>query len=399
MPRKSINTWYSAEQLNTVASARRAGETRELVGVIAPNYGLEHLTYLLNLPDYAHVKLRRIPFHRLERGGTFFDINAVLIRTGLRLVHTFNHLPVNGGPFVNSFESELPFYLGPHREWQHRIGHRLLASDRCKALLSISEIAARNARAKFTDLGLPEVVDKMEVFRGAVRLSTETEERRYSEPNEPLRVLLVGLSGFHKGVVPLLDAVEQLRRDGAEIELTVIATLPPTAYVLDGVELPVEETARRLEDSPWITWHQAMPNAEVRAAMFRHDLLALPSLDESLGWVVVEAAMEGTAAISSNVFALPELVEDGVSGRLMRLPLREDGRWSGLGTRDRETAWAEARSIFQSGLVDAIGAAAADRDLPRRWGEAARARAMRTYHPDVAAAALGAIYDRALAVS
>jgi glycosyltransferase involved in cell wall biosynthesis len=50
----------------------------------------------------------------------------------------------------------------------------------------------------------------------------------------------------------------------------------------------------------------------------RHlDVLVLPSYEEPFGTVLAEAMAVGTPVVATNVNGLPEVVEDGVTGRLV----------------------------------------------------------------------------------
>jgi glycosyltransferase involved in cell wall biosynthesis len=393
MAAPTANTWYRPPTLSGPGKVR---DGRTEVGVIAPSYGMEHLSYIMDLPAYRHVVLRRLPLHRFERNSTFWDKTPVLVHAPVPLVHTFNHLPMNGPPFVVSFELELPFYLHRHRDWQHRIGHRLLASPRCRAILSLSDTAGDLARRKFTALGRPEIAAKIQTFRGAVLPSWQEGRQDGDRTDGPLRLLFVGADGLRKGIVPLLDAVADLRRSGAEIELTVVSAMLDHTYAVVAPEPTAAALCRTMAETPWITHHRSLPYEAVRAAMATHDLLLFPTLDETLGWVVIEAAMEGMATVSSNVFALPELVEDGVTGRVIDLPLNEGRRWTGIFAPDRPAALAEAYDRLRTGLVAALGAALNDRSLARRWGDGARARLARLYDPAAAAPVLANHYARAI---
>ena len=114
------------------------------------------------------------------------------------------------------------------------------------------------------------------------------------------------------------------------------------------------------------------------------------------GWVVIEAAMEGMCAVTSNVFAMPELVDDGVTGRVVPLPLREDLRWDGIGAHAKQAHWDTARNILRTGLGEVFLNLSADRNTVRKWGEAAQKKMRGLYSTDNAAERLSALYSRAI---
>lgn len=391
------NTWYTPPNLSRNATGPDgAPDPRTQIGVVAPNYGLEHVTYLLEMERYRHVEVRRLPLHRLERGGsTFWDKTPVVLRAGVPLVHTFNMAPMSGPPFVMTFEMELPYYLGRHRAWQHKIGHAILASDRCRGLLSFSDTAADLARAKFEALGRSDIASKISTFRGGVRASATPGPRTDLDGTGPLRLLFVGADAIRKSLLPLLEAVEDLRNAGAEVELTVVSSLVPRSYVAGDHEPPVSDIRARLE-RPWITYHPSLPYPEVRQAMRHHDLLMLPSLDETLGWVVIEAAMEGIGSVTTNAFALPELVEDGKTGRVLNLPLNAGKRWAGLFQPNRRVPFMDAMDQLHEDLRSVLEDVLNARHLVADWGQAAHDKLTPLYHPDVASKDLSDIYDRAL---
>lgn len=390
------NAWYTPPTLSRRATgADGQPDTRRMVGVVAPNYGLEHVSYLMTLPEYRHVRVHRLPLHRLERRGTFWSMTPVVVGARVPLVHTFNMLPATGPPFVMTFEMEIPYYLGAPRDWQHRLAHRIMASDRCRGLLSFSETAATLARTKFTDLGLPGIAGKIEVFRGGVLPSETDAPPDYSGAGAPLRLLFVGADGIRKGLIPLLDAVEALQGRGADIALTVVSSLVPKSYVGGDAEPSVDAMRARL-DRPWVTHHPSLPYRAVRQLMGQHDLLMLPTMDETLGWVVIEAAMERIGSVTTNAFALPELVEDGNTGRIIEMPLGPGKRWAGFGMPDRREMFHDTVALLQRGVEAALQDVLDDRSLLARWGAAAHAKLSPLYHPQQAGEKLTTIYDRAL---
>ncbi|MCA1993208.1 MAG: glycosyltransferase family 4 protein [Coleofasciculus sp. S288] len=376
----------------------RTPQAAKQVGIIAPHYGLERVSYMLPVKDYQFVRLKQLPLHRFERSGTFWHYTPIVLDRSVPLIHTFNMLPFNGERFIVSFEAELPRYLEQRREWQYRIGYGIMSSKRCAALLALSEVACRLAKQQMHEAGFPEIAAKISVFRGAVPLGEPSAHPIPKPATQSLKLLFVGADGFRKGLVPLVEAIEELRRGGVNIELTVISSVTQSSYVFGTVTPSAEALRQKLSELPWIDYYPAMSNAQVRQHMRNHELFVLPSLDESLGWSAIEAGMEGLASIVTNAFALPELVEDGKTGRLIPIDLNEQQRWRGLFLKGscKDEAILEANQAIKQGLIDALQQVASNRSLMEKWGQAAREKMYRMYHPVKAAEALQQIYDSAL---
>ncbi|MEL6247402.1 MAG: glycosyltransferase family 4 protein [Cyanobacteria bacterium J06648_16] len=369
------------------------------VGILSPGYNMARVSYIIPSESHQYTTLKRVPFHRLERRGSFLDNTALFLNPSVDLVHTFNMLPVNGPRFVTSFELEMPRYLESARLWQYRFGNRLMASDRCRGLLALSQIAGKLLKQQFCSLGMEEVARKIRVFRGAVLPSSSPEYEKTVPSSGPIKLLFVGGQAFRKGLIPTFKAVERLRHGGIEVELTVVSTLAPDEYVTTSyLESTIEDWRRTLTETDWVTYHPALPNLVVRQLMRQHALLVFPSYDESLGWTVVEAGMEGTATIGTRMFAFPEMIDDGKTGRLIPLPLSEQSRWRGLDLDEdsREQARLADDLLIEQGLVEAIEKVALDRTLIHQWGQAAYRKMRSTYSPTVASQALSSIYAEAL---
>jgi glycosyltransferase involved in cell wall biosynthesis len=99
----------------------------------------------------------------------------------------------------------------------------------------------------------------------------------------------------------------------------------------------------------------------------RNAIVVVPSRGEGFGMVALEAAERGRAAIVTGVGGLPEIVEDGVTGIVVR-----------------------------PGDVDALAAAmlrlAADPALVRGYGQAARERALTTFAAETAIDGVESVY-------
>lgn len=366
---------------------------KPVVAVLTPSYGMEKVSYLIPSERHRYTRLRRIPLQRLERRSTIIEETPFILGRKVDLVHTFNQLPLNRR-FVVSAEMELPRFLFDPPAWQVRFGMRLLASRRCRGIWPLSEAARGFLLRRFARAGRGALTEKTTVFRGALPPSTSG-PRDYATAG-PIRLLFVGGDGLRKGLEPTLRAARRLREGGVEVEVTVIGQPTSWGYIVPGATFPIEWTAGMLASERWIHHHRSMSNAEVRALMARHDILVLPTMDESLGWVFAEAALEGTPSITTDIFAIPEMVLDGVTGWTIPQHLDEDRRWVHIGDAGAIEAWRDAQARIVDGIVVAIEAVARNRALAAQRGVAARSHIESLYGIDVARRRLEELYAGAI---
>lgn len=395
-------------QLNTlksIAALPRAHASRDhkvgedvLVGVLETGYGAERVTYALKPPGFVYGRVRRFPPQRLTpRGSTFYGQTPIILNfSNAALIHTFNSAPITNRPFVISAEMEFPRYLGNPSPWQLRFGRKIAASDKCKAILFMSDIARAQATQQFREAGFAECTQKFQLFRGAVPRSTAPWVEPVLAPNEPLRVLFVGGNGIHKGIVPLTMAARQARSRGLDVEITAVTSLDhPTSWLRDGVP-NLSSIKQEIDEAPWVRLAPPQPNAAIRQLMREHHVFAMPSFDESLGWVFVEAAMEGRAAIATNVLAMPELVKHQETGWIVDLPIDGHKRWSMLQSEASTEGWLEANEILAPQITAVFDTIYEKPALLSEYGANALKFASAHYDPDQAAQSLADIYTRAL---
>lgn len=171
------------------------------------------------------------------------------------------------------------------------------------------------------------------------------------------RFTLVGHQFRRKGGRALVAAFDRLRKVHPEARLTIVSAVDPAelGVPLDGV-----------------TIHPGLPRERIYGEIYpATDVYLLPSLAEGYGMSVVEAMSFGLPVIASRISALPELVEDGVSG-LLAPPDDEDA------------------------LLDAMKRLSEDAALRRRMGAAGRARFLAEHEVGVTNAGLLAVYREAL---
>lgn len=141
-----------------------------------------------------------------------------------------------------------------------------------------------------------------------------TQVRDGTAPAGPIRLLSVGRAVPKKGFDTLLAALARLPRD-LSWKWTLIG---------GGEERGrLEATAEALGISERITWLGARDQSEVLEQYRDADLFVLPCRitpdgdRDGLPNVLVEAQSQGLTCISTPVSGIPELIDDGVNGRLV----------------------------------------------------------------------------------
>ena len=131
---------------------------------------------------------------------------------------------------------------------------------------------------------------------------------------EPVRLLSVGRAVPKKGFDQLLDALARLPE-----ELSWHWT-----HIGGGKELKaLKSQADSLGLSGRVTWRGAAAQSEVLEAYRSSDLFILPSRiaedgdRDGLPNVLMEAQSQRLCCLATNVSAIPELMEDGVTGTLV----------------------------------------------------------------------------------
>jgi glycosyltransferase involved in cell wall biosynthesis len=116
----------------------------------------------------------------------------------------------------------------------------------------------------------------------------------------------VGRIEPRKGPLDLIRAAPAIRAGAPGVRVVLVGDDP---YGTDPEYIRVVRGAPEVEHHPWCA------NAP---GLMRHlDVLVLPSRGEPFGTVLAEAMAVGTPVVATRVDGLPEVVEDGVTGRLV----------------------------------------------------------------------------------
>ncbi|WP_019137347.1 glycogen synthase [Cellulomonas massiliensis] len=177
------------------------------------------------------------------------------------------------------------------------------------------------------------------------------------DPERP-SVVFVGRITRQKGLPYFLRAAERLPDD---VQLVLCAGAPDTPQIAAEVTGLVERLRERRSGVVWV--EQMLPRDELVAVLSHGTVFACPSVYEPLGIVNLEAMAVGLPVVGTATGGIPEVVDDGVTGRLVPIEQVQDGTGTPV---DPEA--------FVADLAAALVEVVSDEATARRWGAAARTR-------------------------
>jgi glycosyltransferase involved in cell wall biosynthesis len=174
----------------------------------------------------------------------------------------------------------------------------------------------------------------------------------------PLFLFSAGTEALRKGYDVLLDAIEAMRQDDATVRFRFIAA-PPRV---------VEEIAARgLAEVVETTG--TLQHAEMVQQYLACDAFVLPSRAEGFPNAMLEAMATGLPVVATPVGAIPDVLQDGVTGFIVPV--------------------GDAAALRQ-----AIETLAGDASLRQRMGQAARQHVLQTFTPEQVLPVLDRAYER-----
>ena len=196
------------------------------------------------------------------------------------------------------------------------------------------------------------------------------------DPERP-SVVFVGRITRQKGLPYLLRAAALLP---PEVQLVLCAGAPDTPEILAEVQGLVAELQTKRTGVVWI--ERLLPRHELSAVLTQATTFVCPSVYEPLGIVNLEAMACGAAVVGTATGGIPEVVDDGVTGRLVPIDQLQDGTGTPV---DPER--------FVADLAATLTEVVSDPAAARRMGAAGRARAEAEFGWDRIAARTKEIYD------
>ena len=148
---------------------------------------------------------------------------------------------------------------------------------------------------------IPHAIDPGVFCRGD---TAEARTRWGLEPHQPTIAFLAsaGLSDHRKGGDVLLEALQQLRDQESEAQVVIVG--PGTSNQATG-----------LSNIRWIP--EVRRNSELQSLYAAASVVAVPSREDTLPLVALEAHMCGVPVVASDIGGLPDAIEAGVSGELV----------------------------------------------------------------------------------
>jgi len=246
---------------------------------------------------------------------------------------------------------------------------RLLSGPKCRRILTHSEASMNSLR-----LGLGQGFESIASKTGVLPPAVPTRYLLKSSPKrgngEPIRVLFVGNHFFDKGGRELFYAFRRLRKR-YDVELILVTAVPRhhQAYFDSFVD--------SIKKEPGVRLYSRVPRQTLWDEYFaKSDIFCMPSYMDTFGYVALEAMANRLPVVTTDMFALQEIVKDGETGLLVHAPIASFER-DRLRTPETVQRYREAvldEKLFVS-VVDSLEASLSrlieDGALRRRMGEAA----------------------------
>jgi glycosyltransferase involved in cell wall biosynthesis len=230
------------------------------------------------------------------------NIKNIDVPDGIDLIHSAQAVLRNTEPWVVDFEdiSVFTWYsrkvLGKPRA-KRRL-EKLFASDACRLLLPWTEAAKKSL---LNGLDCDSFKDKIEVAYPA-RQPKERPQLKTKKNGEPIELLMIGTAFYEKGAYDTILAVDRLSKTH-NVHLTMISYVP-------------DEIKAKYADHPAMTFLSRVPNERITQAYREADMFVYPVHTDTFGYVLLEAYSYGVPCVANDQFAIPEIIEEGVTGLL-----------------------------------------------------------------------------------
>ena len=250
-----------------------------------------------------------------------------------------------------------------------------LIARRASVVIANSDYTARSVRAVSPRASLQVVHNPVDVRRfDPARIDRDRARAALGAAGER-RVLLgvVAQLSPWKGQDTAVEALGLLAASGVDAHLLLIGSAKfvasATRFDNEAYVAGLKARIAELQIGDRVSW--LGEREDVPELMRALDMLLLPSQEEPFGRALIEAMALGVPVLATEVGGPPEIIQDGVQGRLL--------------APGEPRAWA-----------DAVADISAHPDRAREMGRAGRLRVEQAFTPEHHAAAVMSVYERAL---
>jgi glycosyltransferase involved in cell wall biosynthesis len=246
---------------------------------------------------------------------------------------------------------------------------RLLSGQKCRKILTQSEAALSSIRVGY-GRDFAAIESKCAVLPPAIpsKYLLRTPPKR--EEDGKVRILFVGNHFFDKGGRELFYTFRRLRKK-FDVELVLVTSVPKHHehyFASFSKTVAAEPGVRLLSKVPKdVLWKEYYAKS---------DVFCMPSYMDTFGYVALEAMANRLPVVTTDMFALQEIVKDGETGLKVHAPIasfeRDRPRTPESLRRYREAVLDE--SLFTSVVDDleiALTRLIEDGSVRRRMGESA----------------------------
>ncbi len=192
---------------------------------------------------------------------------------------------------------------------------RLISKYIEKIRLSFADLivtSSEYSKSEIVSVGInPELVHVLSPGLDRDKFKSPIPTDRNSEIIQSKKILCVGNYVPRKGILYLIEAFYQIERQNFTLHLVGNRKNNSSYYH------KLNNAVKKLKLTEYVVFHDGADRENIKQLYASADIFVLPSFQETFGIVFLEAMHYGLPIITTNVTAMPELIEEGKNGFLV----------------------------------------------------------------------------------